>query len=111
MPSHHNFAHLSRGENDDTSVLLPNSPYMFNLQGQMACLDYHLECITFNEELWASMVERYEFFWLKYVAPDLLTGAMIPIPSQAGAHLEGEHVYAGSHLEGEHAYAGSHLEG
>ena len=73
----------------------------------MACLGYHPECKTFNEELWVSMVERYEFFWLNYVAPELLTGAMIPTPSQAGAHLEGEHAYAGAHLEGEHAYAGS----
>ena len=77
-------------------MLLPNSPNMFNLQDQMACFGYHLECITFNEELWASMVERYKFFWLKCVAPELLTGAMIPTPSQAGAHLEGEQAYAGS---------------
>ena len=111
VPSHHNFAHLSRGVNDDTSVLLPNSPYMFQLQGQIACLGvehgyffvysshgYHLECVTFNQELWASMVERYEFFWMNYVAPELLTGAMLPVPSRAGAHLEDEHAYAGPRM-------------
>ena len=34
------------------------------------------------QELWASIVERYEFFWLKYVASELITGAMIPAPSR-----------------------------
>ena len=95
VTSHHNLAHLSRGVNDDTSMLLPNSSYMFQLQGQMACLgvehgyffvysshSYHLECVTFNEELLGSMVERYKFVWQNYVAPELLTGAMIPIPSR-----------------------------
>ena len=59
---------------------------------------YHLECVKFNEELWASMMERYEFFWMNYVAPELLTGAMIPVPSRAGAHLEDEHAYAGQQM-------------
>ena len=44
---HHNFAHLPRSANY-TLVLLPNSPYMFQLQGQTAYLGYHLECTTFR---------------------------------------------------------------
>ena len=44
---HHNFAHLPRSGNY-TSVLLPNSPYMFQLQGQTAYLGYLLECTTFR---------------------------------------------------------------
>ena len=48
---HHNFEHLSRGVKDDTSVLLPNSPYIFQLQVKMACLGYHLECTT-SDQWW-----------------------------------------------------------
>ena len=32
------------------------------------------------------------------MAPELLTGAMIHVPSQAGAHLEDEHAYAGPQM-------------
>ena len=32
------------------------------------------------------------------VAPELLTGAFIPVPSEAGAHLEDEHAYAGPQM-------------
>ena len=59
---------------------------------------YHLECVTFNEELWASMLQRYKFFWMNNVAPELLTGAFIPVPSEAGGHLEDEHAYAGPQM-------------
>lgn len=30
---------------------------------------YHLERIKFNPALWDTMVSRYEYFWLNYMAP------------------------------------------
>ena len=35
---------------------------------------------------------------MNYVAPELMTGAFIPVPSEAGAHLEDEHAYAGQQM-------------
>lgn len=86
-PTHENYAHLV--SIDGQSRLSPTSEYMFQMQGQMACMavghcdffvftthGHHLERILFDQELWNTMVHRFEYYWLNWVAPELMTGEL-----------------------------------
>ena len=84
-----NYHHLQYATN--TSLMLSHtSEYYYQLQHLMGVTGrhtsyifiytpktFHLEQITFDEELWNDMVEKFTLLWLTHVAPEMLSGSLI----------------------------------
>ena len=94
VPSSTNLTYLRDKESDFdvTTSLTERSAYFYQIQGQMAVTNtkycdffvytkfgFHLERIEFKVALWNDILEKLQWFWLKFIAPELIHAEKINV--------------------------------
>ena len=87
VPRAQNLPYLE--QKDEKTALKENHPYNFQVQGQMAitkinkCIffiythhGYFMQDINLDNELWGQMLIKLNYFWAKYIVPEILHGSI-----------------------------------
>ena len=82
-PSEHNLDYLV--SDNSITKLKERHSYYFQVQGQMGITEikqaiffiythhgYFIQFIEFDSDLWKQMIFKFNYFWSKYIAPEIL---------------------------------------